>query len=137
MKVLKCVALLGVGAVLVTATETTGAQSGPAGQGLRVTPVSNAALTAPIRNTYGRVKSIIGRELTLDVGGRSMTFVVDENTDVLARGAGKATRNAGGSLPITDLVHGGDVARVAYRELDGARRVVEIQVKGRGALASR
>ena len=66
-----------------------------------------------------------------------MTFMVDENTDVLARGAGRATRRAGGGLPITDLVRSGDIALVAYRELNGSMRVLEIQVKGRNTIASR
>ena len=41
------------------------------------------------------------------------------------------------SLPITDLVHSGDIARVAYRELNGAMRALEIQVRGRNTIASR
>jgi hypothetical protein len=139
MNLLKYLALLGVGAGLVTLAETSGAQSHPVGQvnGLRLVPVSDAAVTAPVRNTYGRVKSIVGHELTLDAGGRHMTFIVDDNTDVLARGAGRATRKAGGSLPITDLVNVGDIARVSYRELDGAMRVLAIQIRGRNAVASR
>jgi hypothetical protein len=66
-----------------------------------------------------------------------MTFIVDENTQVLSKGAGRATRNAGGSLPVTALVHRGDGARVQYRELNGAMRAVEIQIKGRNTIASR
>ena len=107
------------------------------GSGLAITPVSNAALTAPVRNIYGKVRSISGHVMTLEVEGRDMTFIVDENTQVLARGAGRATRNAGGGLPVTDLVHGGDIVRVEYRELNGAMRAVEIQVKGRNTIASR
>jgi hypothetical protein len=100
------------------------------GAGLVITPVSNAALTAPIRSTSGTVKSIVGREITLDVGGRHLSFIVDDRTEVLASGAGRGPRHSVGSLPITLFVRSGDVARVAYRELDGARRVAEIH-KGR------
>jgi hypothetical protein len=60
-----------------------------------------------------------------------------DNTDVLARGAGRATRNAGGSLPITDLVHNGDLVRVAYRELNGWMRASEIHIRGRNTIAAR
>ena len=81
--------------------------------------LSDAALTAPIRNTYGKVRSISGHVLTLESSGRDMIFIVDDNTQVQARGAGRATRTAGASVPVTNLVHGGDVARVEYRELNG------------------
>jgi hypothetical protein len=131
-------AIPGLAAVLLLAGDFWTAAAGQ-GQvaGLRVTPVSDAAVTAPIRNAHGKVKSIVGRELTLDVGGHDMTFAVDENTDVLSRGAGRATRNAGGGLPVTDLVRAGDIARVSYRELNGWNRASEIQIKGRNTIASR
>jgi hypothetical protein len=69
--------------------------------------------------------------------GRDMAFMVDDNTDVLARGAGRATRNACGSLPIADLVHNGDLVRVAYRELNGWMRASEIHIRGRNTIAAR
>ncbi len=62
--------------------------------------------------------------------------MVDENTEVLAR-AGQGARQVGGILPITDFVRSGDVTRVAYRDLDGAMRVAEIEIRGRGEIASR
>jgi hypothetical protein len=124
--------------VLLTAAESS-AQARPASQvtGLRIVPVSNAAVTAPIRNAYGRVRSIAGPVLTLDIDGRDMTFMVDDSTGVLARGASRATRRAGGGLPIADLVHTGDIVRVSYRELNGWMRISEIQVRSRGTIAAR
>jgi hypothetical protein len=126
---------LTAGLVLAGAVAIPLAQS--KGAGLVITPVSNAALTAPIRNTYGKVRSISGHVLTLESSGRDMVFIVDDNTQVQARGAGRATRAAGGSVPVTNLVHGGDVARVEYRELHGAMRAVEIQIRARNTIASR
>jgi hypothetical protein len=126
--------LLLVGQLLTVAAE---GQVGGQGAGLRLTPVSDAALTAAMKNAQGRVKSIAGRELIVDVGGYNMTFIVDDNTDVLARGAGRATRNAGGGVPITDLVHSGDMVRVSYRELSGWARAFEIQVRARNTIAAR
>jgi hypothetical protein len=119
--------LVVVGLALVTASEGLPSQV----TGLRITPVSNAAITAPIKNGSGRVKSIDGPVLMLEVGGRELTFMVDGNTDVRARGASHATRSSGGGPPISDLVHAGDIVRVSYRELDGWMRVSEIQVRGR------
>ena len=125
--------LLAVGLALVTVSERLPGQV----TGLRITPVSNAAITAPIRNGYGRVTSIAGPVLTLEVGGRELAFMVDGSTDVFARGASHATRPSGGSLPITDLVHTGDIVRVAYRELNGWMRVSKIQITGRNTIAAR
>jgi hypothetical protein len=136
MNFLKSIGAFGLAAgVLAGHVADISAQS--KGTGLVIRPVSDAALTAPVRNTYGKVKSISGHMLTLNAGGRDITFVVDDNTRVQARGAGRATRDAGGSLPITDLVHSGDVARVAYRESNGAMRALEIQIRGRNTVASR
>jgi hypothetical protein len=137
MNFLKSIGAFGLAAGLVLAGHVAGASAQSKGTGLAVTPVSNAALTAPVRNTYGKVTSISGHVLTLDTGSRDMTFIVDDNTHILAKGAGRATRKAGGSLPITDLVHSGDVARVEYRELNGAMRALEIQIRGRNTVASR
>jgi hypothetical protein len=137
MNFLKPIGAFGLAAGLVLAGHIADASAQSKGTGLAIRPVSNAALTAPVRNTYGKVKSISGHVMTLDAGGREMTFIVDENTQVLARGAGRATRNAGGSLPITELVHSGDVARIEYRDLNGAMKALEIQIRGRNTVASR
>jgi hypothetical protein len=137
MNLLKPFGVFGLAAGFVLAGHIATASAQSKGAGLAITPVSDAALTAPARNTYGKVRSISGHVMRLQAEGREMTFIVDENTQVLARGAGRAIRNAGGGPPITDLVHGGDVVRVEYRELNGAMRVVEIQVKGRNTIASR
>jgi hypothetical protein len=137
MNLLRPFGVFGLAAGLALAGHIATASAQTKGAGLAITPVSNAALTAPARNIYGKVRSISGQVLTLEAEGRDMTVIVDENTQVLARGAGRATRNAGGGLPVTDLVHGGDIVRVGYRELNGAMRAVEIQVKGRNTIASR
>jgi len=137
MYLLKPFGVFGLAAGLVLAGHIAPALAQSKGFGLAIAPVSDAALTAPARNIYGKVRSISGHVLTLEAEGRDMTVIVDENTQVLARGAGRATRNAGGGLPIADLVRGGDIVRVEYRELNGAMRAVEIQIKGRNTIASR
>ena len=85
----------------------------------------------------GDVKSAGGRELTLDVGDRHISFVLDDNTEILAGGNGHIPRHTAGGLPINYFVRSGDMARVLYRELDGAMRVAEIQIRGRSEIASR
>lgn len=139
MYFLKRLVLLAVGAALVIVAETAGAQGQPAGNvaGLRLTPVSEAALTAPLRDIYGKVKSVVGPMLTLDVEGRDISLMMDENTDVLARGTSRAASGAGRRMAVTNLVQRGDVAKVSYRERDGAMRVSAIHVSDRNLVASR
>lgn len=137
MKFLKQLGLLGLAGALLLAVGVGGERGQAAGQvpGLKVTPVSNA-VPAPVRTAYGKVRSVAGQVLMLDIGAHDMRFVSDENTDVLAPG-GRPTRTAGGAVPITDLVKAGDIALVAYRELSGSLRALEIQVKGRKPIAAR
>jgi hypothetical protein len=124
MNFLRAIEILGMAGGVVVAGHVAGASAQSKRVGLALMPVSNAALTAPLRNTYGTVKSLSGRVLTLDVGGRDIAFIIDENTAVLAKATGKTVRR-------------GDIARVGYRELDGAMRAVEVQIGGRNAIASR
>ena len=137
MKFLKQLGFVGLAGALLLAVEVGGERGQAAGQvpGLKVTPVSNA-VPAPIRTAYGKVRSVAGQVLMLDIGGHAMKFVADENTDVIAKG-GRATRTAGGGPPMTDLVRAGDIALVAYRESNGSMRALEIQVKGQKTIAIR
>ena len=124
MNWLKATAALVLAGSLVLAGHITDAWAQSNKAGLAITPVSGAALTAPMRNVHGTVKSLSRHVLTLHVGGRDMTFSVDDNTDVLVKDAGKT-------------LAGGDVARVGYRELNGAMRAVVIQVRGGTIISSR
>jgi hypothetical protein len=92
---------------------------------------SGAAAAEHAKNVQARVKSINGNALILDQDGHDLTFAVDRDTDVLAVGGTRATKKAGGSQPITNLVHTGDIVRVEYREAGGSMKALEIQVKGR------
>ena len=85
------------------------------------------------KNAQGKVKSIVGAVLTLEVDGHDMTFAVDRETDILARGASRATKK--GAVPITDLVHDGDIVRVSYRAINGSMKASEIQITGRSTIA--
>jgi hypothetical protein len=85
------------------------------------------------KNVLGKVKSIAGAMLTLDVDGHDMTFAIDRETDIFARGASRVTRKGG--VPIGDLVHDGDLVRVAYRAVNGSMKASEIQIRGRSTIA--
>ena len=106
---------------------------------LTVRPISSVgttgvAATEPAKNVQAKVKSISGNALILDQDGHDLTFAIDRDTDVLAAGGTRATKKAGGSQPITEFVHAGDIVRVEYREAGGSMKALEIQVRGRATV---
>lgn len=76
----------------------------------------------------GRVKAVSAASLTVTSGGKDMTFSVTRNTRVLGQGAGRATREAGGSIPITGLVSSGDTVSVSYTEAGSTMSASEVRV---------
>ena len=106
---------------------------------LTVRPISavgtnGAAAAESAKNVQAKVKSISGNALILDQDGHDLTFTVDRETHVLAVGGTRATKKAGGSQPLTDFVHAGDIVRVEYREAGGAMKALEIQIRGRATV---
>jgi len=81
----------------------------------------------------GAVKSVGGASFELDGARSSMSFKVDENTYILAKGAGTKTRAkkaAGqGGLTIADVVHEGDGVVVEYVEAGGSFLATLIEVR--------
>ena len=69
------------------------------------------------------------RRITDVDSGRELTFAITSDTNVLAKGATKATKAAGGSTPITTFVHPGDAVSVSYREADGKMMASEVRVR--------
>ena len=108
---------------------------------LAVRPISAVGTTGAAadstKNIQAKVKSISGNALILDQNGRDVRFTLDRETDVLAIGATRATKKAGGSVPITDLVHAGDLVWVEYLEAAGSMKAVEIQVRMRGTFPAK
>jgi hypothetical protein len=106
---------------------------------LTVRPISSvgtigAAAAESAKNVQAKVKSINGNSLIVEQDGHDLTFAIDRDTDVLAVGGTRATKKAGGSQPITEFVHTGDIVRVEYREAGGSMKALEIQVKGRATI---
>jgi len=105
---------------------------------LTVRPISavsaNGAAAESAKNVQAKVKSISGNALILDQDGHDLKFAIDRDTDVLVAGGTRATKKAGGSQPITNFVHAGDIVRVEYREAGGSMKALEIQVRGRATV---
>jgi hypothetical protein len=77
----------------------------------------------------GKVKLVTPSQLIIDANGRELTFGISGETNVLVKGATKATKAAGGSTPITTFVHAGDIVSVSYRESDAKMMASEVRVR--------
>ncbi len=86
-----------------------------------VTLSLSAAAAAPQDKTArGTVTALSGASITLEVKGQPMTFVVENTTTVIARGAGtrsRAMEQATGAKPkLTDVLKVGENAEVCTRK---------------------
>jgi hypothetical protein len=114
--------------VLVTYRETNGRN-----QAVSVRPISAAgSADAPksdaAKIASGKVTSITASALTVNRDGHDVTFAVDAATKVSAQGAGRASRAAGGRIPITDLVGKGDTVSVSYRDAGGTMNATQVRI---------
>jgi Domain of unknown function (DUF5666) len=113
------------GNVVVTYREANGSRIAT-----NIRPVASAG-GAPgegSKTATGSVKTVSAASLTVTNAGKDMTFAVTRNTQVRAAGAGTATREAGGALPITGLVHAGDAVSVTYTEAGGAMTASAVRI---------
>ena|SRR5574341_737613 len=88
---------------------------------------------AKAQTAIGAVKTVSGSTFTVDTGKSAMKFTVNEETNILAKGASTRTRAkkaAGqGGLTIADVVHEGDQVLVKYVEAGGNLVASEIEVR--------
>ena len=100
---------------------------------LFVRPVSSAgdasAAADPEKIASGTVKAVSLSQLTLESGGKDLTFAINGDTDVLARGATKTTKAAGGKTTIADFVHNGDAVSITYHESGGTRTASQVRLR--------
>ena len=96
---------------------------------LDIERVGSAGSANPTKLAEGKVTSVSASSLTVAAGGHDMTFAVTGDTDVLVKGATKATKAAGGTTSLTTFVHSGDMVSVSYKEAQGAMTASEIRVR--------
>lgn len=88
---------------------------------------------AKTENVIGAVKTVSGSTFTVDNGRFVMKFSVNEETNILAKGATTKTRAkkaAGqGGLTIADVVHEGDQVVVKYVKAGDNLTATEIEVR--------
>ena len=101
---------------------------------LDITRISSAgagggSVSDPAKVSEGKVKLVTDSQLVLDAGGREMSFAINGDTNVLAKGATKATKAAGGTTAITTFVHSGDQVSVSYHEAGAKMTASEVRVR--------
>jgi hypothetical protein len=95
----------------------------------RVGSAGSGAPKDPSKLAEGNVTSVSDSQMTLASGGRELSFAITGDTDVLVKGATKATKAAGGTTTLSTFVHAGDQVSVTYRDAGGARTASEIRVR--------
>jgi Domain of unknown function (DUF5666) len=83
----------------------------------------------PSKIADGKVTAVSASSMTVSSGGKDLTFAVTKDTDVLVKGATKATNAAGGSTTLSTFVHSGDTVSVSYKEAGGTMTASEIRVR--------
>ena len=86
------------------------------------------SISNPAKISAGKVKLVNASQLVIVDGGRELDFGITGDTNVLAKGASKATKAAGGSTPITTFVHTGDTVSVSYHEAGAKMTASEVRV---------
>lgn len=94
-------------------------------------PIGLRSAAAQTKTARGTVVTASDASLTIKAGAREMTFAIDKNTIVLARGAGTKTRRAreagAPGIKLTDVVKTGGAVVVTYREASGAMQATEVR----------
>jgi len=104
-------------------------EEGGRNHALDVERVGSAGSPNPSKLAEGKVTSVSASHVTVAADGRDMTFAITGDTDVLVKGASKATKAAGGGTPLTTFVHSGDVVSVSYKDAAGTMTASEIRVR--------
>jgi hypothetical protein len=99
---------------------------------LLIAGLSFAQMKSETKEASGTVKSVAADTLTITDHGKDMTFIVDNDTSVVAKGATHkmmAAKDAGKSTKITDFVMDKQSISVKYAEKDGKMYAKEIRVR--------
>jgi hypothetical protein len=83
------------------------------------------------KEARGTATTVSDSSLTVKVGAQDMTFAIDSKTAVLARGAGRATRDAQATgapgIKLSDAIKSGQAVIVQYTEAGGRMTATEVR----------
>jgi hypothetical protein len=89
---------------------------------------SDEAAAHGAKSASGTVRTVTHDSVTIASGDSNLTFTIDSKTHVEAKGATKATKAAGGSLVITDVIGKGDRVNVTYVESNGQLTASDVRL---------
>lgn len=81
--------------------------------------------------TQGKVTAASNDSLTIEAGGKSLTFAVDGTTKVLGKGLStmmQEKKAKGESFTFTDGVAVDDMVKVSYHDMDGKLHAAQVTV---------
>ena len=84
------------------------------------------ASAAPTKWVRGPVTALTGNSITVSVKGATSTFKVETTTQLIARGAGTASREPLG-VKLSEFVKVGEFVEVRYTEAGGAKVATEVR----------
>lgn len=87
---------------------------------------------AETKNVTGEVKALSADSMVITVDQKDWTFIVDKDTNVVAKGASHTMRKAEGAhetTKITDFIKLDETVVVDYTEKDGKMTAKEIRVR--------
>ena len=91
-----------------------------------------APVPAFAASAKGTVSAVAADTITVKVSGKDMTFSVDAKTNVVAKGAGTATKEAKKEgmkgAKFADIVKVGDEVDVAYKDVSGKNVASSVHV---------
>jgi Domain of unknown function (DUF5666) len=92
---------------------------------------SGVAADDKTKLTQGKVTAASNDSLTIEEGGKSLTFAVDSSTKVLGKGLSTLMREKkakGESFTFTDGVAVDDMVKVSYHDMDGKLHAAQVTV---------
>jgi hypothetical protein len=96
-----------------------------------VGPIGVCSAAAQTKTARGTVVTASDASLTVKAGARVMTFVIDQATAVLAKGAGTKTRRAqdagAAGIKLSDAVKTGGAVVVTYLDANGVMKATEVR----------
>jgi hypothetical protein len=85
----------------------------------------------------GTVKSVSATSLTVNSGGKDMTFMIDSSTKFVGKGLGTKSQAKGGKMTATDAVAANDMVSVAYHDMGGTMHAASVRVTAKGSMAGK
>jgi hypothetical protein len=83
---------------------------------------------AKVMEATGMVKSVSGTSLTINSGGKDMTFMIDNDTKFVGKGLSTKSASKQGKLTATEAVGVNDRVAVTYHDMGGMMHAADVKI---------